>query len=263
MELGQAVLPQLFLKKKLFIVFKVWMVTEKNMGKILSLENVTKKYPGVVALNKVSFDVEEGEVHALIGENGAGKSTLIKTITGAITPDEGSIIYKGKKYAAMTPGLSGELGIEAIYQEFNLADSLSVAENIFMGTKVGSGPFVDFNVLYKKADEVLSAFNVNISSRSEIRDLTVAYKQLVEIAKAVAKDAKLLIMDEPTAPLTDDEVEILFQLIEKLKKNGVTIIYISHRLDELFRVADRLTVMRDGEVIVTKKVDEINKEQLI
>lgn len=233
------------------------------MSTILSIKNITKTYPGVVALDNASIDIEEGEIHALIGENGAGKSTLIKTITGAIKPDSGEIIYKGSSYSEMNPVLTRSLGIEAIYQEFNLAPSLTVAENIFLGSKVDNSPILDRKKLNKEAQKVLSIFNMDISPRTEVRDLSVACMQLVEIAKAVARNAKLLIMDEPTAPLTDNEVDALFGLVNELKKQGVTIIYISHRLEELFRITDKVTVMRDGKVITTRVTKDFTKDELI
>ena len=233
------------------------------MSNILEVKNITKIYPGVVALNRVSMDVREGEVHALIGENGAGKSTLMKVITGAIEPNDGEIVYGGKSYSKMSPELSRQLGIEAIYQEFNLAPTVSVAENIYIGSKVNDGAVIDYKKLYSEAAKVLDNFTVEISPKSLVKDLTVAYMQLVEIAKAIARNARLIIMDEPTAPLTEDEVGNLFEIIEELKKQGVSVIYISHRLDELFAVSDRVTVMRDGEVIVTKDTKDFNKEQLI
>ena len=233
------------------------------MGNILEIKNVTKRYPGVIALNQVSFSVKEGEIHSLVGENGAGKSTLIKTITGAIVPDEGEIIYQGKKYTELTPILSSEIGIEAIYQEFNLAPELTVEENIYMGTKVNKGLFIDRKKLTSKTMEILNSLNADIRPNTRIKDLTVAYMQLVEISKALAKNVKLLIMDEPTAPLTENEVEILFQLVRNLKEKGVSIIYISHRMDEIFELSDSITIMRDGEVIKTVAATEITKNQLI
>lgn len=233
------------------------------MGNILEIKNVTKRYPGVIALNQVSFSVKEGEIHSLVGENGAGKSTLIKTITGAIVPDEGEIIYQGKKYTELTPILSSEIGIEAIYQEFNLAPELTVEENIYMGTKVNKGLFIDRKKLTSKTMEILNSLNADIRPNTRIKDLTVAYMQLVEISKALAKNVKLLIMDEPTAPLTENEVEILFQLVRNLKEKGVSIIYISHRMDEIFELSDSITIMRDGEVIKTVAVTDITKNQLI
>ena len=233
------------------------------MGNILEIKNVTKRYPGVVALDKDSFSVKEGEVHALVGENGAGKSTLIKAITGAITPDEGEIIYLGKKYTELNPILSSEIGIEAIYQEFNLAPELTVEENIYMGTKVNKGIFIDKKKLTDSTLEILKSLNTDIRPGTRIKDLTVAYMQLVEISKALAKNVKLLIMDEPTAPLTENEVDVLFKLVRKLKEKGVSIIYISHRMDEIFELSDTITVMRDGEVIKTVPAKDITKNQLI
>ncbi len=233
------------------------------MDHILEIKNVTKRYPGVVALDNVSLSVRRGEVHALVGENGAGKSTLIKIITGAIKPDEGSIIYQGKNYPELNPILSGEIGIEAIYQEFNLAPDLSVEENIYMGSKVNNSLFIDKKKLTENTMEILKSLNADISPNTKIKDLTVAYMQLVEISKALAKNVKLLIMDEPTAPLTDNEVEILFELVRKLKEKGVSIIYISHRLDEIFELSDRVTVMRDGQMIKTAEIQDITKNQLI
>ena len=233
------------------------------MGNILEIKNVTKRYPGVIALNHVSFSVKEGEVHSLVGENGAGKSTLIKTITGAIEPDEGEIVYQGKSYKGLNPILSSEIGIEAIYQEFNLAPELTVEENIYMGTKVNKGIFIDRKKLTSKTMEILNSLNADIKPGTRIKDLTVAYMQLVEISKALAKNLKLLIMDEPTAPLTENEVDVLFQLVRNLKEKGVSIIYISHRMDEIFELSDTITIMRDGEVIKTVSANDITKNQLI
>ena len=233
------------------------------MQNILTMRDVTKTYPGVLALNHISFELRPGEVHALVGENGAGKSTLIKVLTGAIEPDSGVIEYDGHKYEKMNPTLSRSVGIAAIYQEFNLAPSVTVAENIFMGTRLNKGIFVDYKKLYSESEKVLQNFHVKISPSATVNELTVAYKQLIEIAKAIAQDAKVIIMDEPTAPLTDDEVENLFEIVNNLKKRGISIIFISHRMDELFRISDRVTVMRDGSVISTYDTKSITKTELI
>lgn len=230
---------------------------------ILRLSHIEKSFPGVRALKDVSLEVRRGEVLALIGENGAGKSTLIKAITGAHAPDGGTIEFEGKVYDKMTPGESVALGIGAIYQEFTLSPALSVAENVYMGQRINDGAFVDFKKMYQMTGQIIDKLGVKINPKALVRSLSVGYKQLVEIAKALARNARLLIMDEPTAPLTDDEVEQLFQIIRELKAQGMTIIYISHRLDELFVVADRVAIMRDGEMITTKDIHEIDKAMLI
>ena len=234
-----------------------------NADTILKLSNIKKSFPGVRALKNVSLDVKRGEVHALIGENGAGKSTLIKIITGAYVPDSGIITFEEQEYTSLTPHLAISLGIGAVYQEFTLAPTLSVAENIFLGQKVNEGIVRDYKLMCKKAGEIIGRLGVTINPRQLVRNLSVAYKQLIEICKCLAQNSKFLIMDEPTAPLTDEEVDQLFKIIEELKAQGITIIYISHRLDEIFRVSDRVTVMRDGEIITTKNIYEVDKPQLI
>ena len=230
---------------------------------ILSLSNLTKKYPGVLALNHVSLDFYAGEVHALLGENGAGKSTLIKAVAGAIDLDGGTIGIGGKEYAQMTPHLSRGLGVEVIYQEFNLVPSMSVEDNIFLGDRLSSSLLVDDKLVQKKAAEILAQFKVNIASKTLVRDLSIAQQQIVEIAKAVSKNVKILIMDEPSAPLSVSEVEIMFDVIRQLKQKGVTIIYISHRLEEVFRISDRVSVMRDGCYIATRDTAETDRKELI
>ncbi len=230
---------------------------------ILSVKDIVKTYPGVVAIDHLSFNVKEGEVHALIGENGAGKSTLIKTLSGAITPDSGKIIVNGKEFKAMSPRLSKEQGIEVIYQEFTLVPGISAAENVFLGEKTSQGVFVNIKEREKRAKELFAQMNVDIDVSAPVSDLSPACQQIVEIAKAVSKDVKILIMDEPTAPLTISEVDILFQIIRDLKRKGVTIIYISHRLEELFAIADCVTVMRDGCYVGTENMKDIDRKQLI
>ena len=230
---------------------------------ILSVRNIVKTYPGVIAINHFSMDVREGEVHALIGENGAGKSTLIKTLSGAITPDEGTVCVCGKEFASMTPKLAKEQGIEVIYQEFTLVPGISAAENVFLGEKTKPGLFVDIKEREKRARELFDRLNVDIDVSKPVKTLSPAHQQLVEIAKAVSKQVKILIMDEPTAPLTVSEVETLFRIIKDLKSQGVTVIYISHRLEELFEIADRVTVMRDGCFVDTKDIAGIDRKQLI
>ena len=228
---------------------------------ILTVRNITKTYPGVVALNDVSMAFEWGEVHALLGENGAGKSTLIKVISGAIEPDRGSIFFGEKEYARMSPALSRETGVAVIYQEFSLVEPLSVAQNVFLGEN--QGLLVDYSRLKKETAKIFREMNVDIDPSAKVLGLSPAKKQLVEIAKAISRNAKVLIMDEPSAPLSASEVETMFEIIGRLKSKGVTIIYISHRIEELFRISDRVTVMRDGRYVDTLVTNQTSRKELI
>jgi ribose transport system ATP-binding protein len=234
-----------------------------NAKVVLSLKNITKKYPGVLALNNVSLDFIAGEVHALLGENGAGKSTLIKAVAGAINIDNGIIHVGGQDHQQMTPHLSRGLGIEVIYQEFNLVPTMSAAENIFLGDKASDKYLVDYRAMKRKASKIFDQFKVDIDPNILVRELSPAQKQIVEIAKAVSKDVKILIMDEPSAPLSVSEVEHMFEVVNQLKQNGVTVIYISHRLEEVFRISDRVSVLRDGEYVTTKLTKDTNRKELI
>lgn len=228
---------------------------------ILTLNHITKRYPGVVALNDVSMSFERGEVHALLGENGAGKSTLIKVISGAVIPDEGSVCLEGSAFEKMDPALAKKLGVEVIYQEFNLVGSLSVAENICLGERTGK--LVDFNHMRKVAQDVFKQMGVSVPVDAKVEEIPASQQQLVEIAKAVSKNAKVLIMDEPSAPLSVAEVEKMFDIVRLLKNRGVTIIYISHRMDEIFEISDRVSVMRDGQYIKTLNTKETERGELI
>lgn len=230
---------------------------------VLALKDLTKAYPGVLALDRVSLDFVGGEVHALLGENGAGKSTLIKAIAGAIEPDGGTIHIDGQAYTRMTPHQARSLGVEVIYQEFNLVPSLSVAENIFLGDKTGRGIIVDTKVMVQRARDVFRQFAIDIDPYALVRDLPSAQQQIVEIAKAVSKNVRILIMDEPTAPLTVSEVDSMFEIVRQLKARGVTVIYISHRLEEIFRIADKVSVLRDGRYIATRTTAATNRKELI
>lgn len=193
---------------------------------ILELKHISKQYTGVKALDDVSISFRRGEVHALMGENGAGKSTLIKTLSGAIRPDAGEIVFEGVSHAHMEPHQSMELGIHVIYQEFNMMPELSVAENIFMGQRIGSGKLFNKAITEERAQKILDSMHARINAKETVKNLSVANMQLVEIAKALTRDVKVLVMDEPTAPLTDAEVETLFEIVDMLKKKGVTIIWI-------------------------------------
>lgn len=234
-----------------------------NTSVVLSLKSITKKYPGVLALDRVSLDFFAGEVHALVGENGAGKSTLIKAIAGAINLDGGVIQIDGQDYHQMTPHLSRSSGIEVIYQEFNLVPTMSVAENIILGEKPNTLNLVNYRLMKNQARELFKLFDVDMDPDALVQDLSPAQQQIVEIAKAVSKNVKILIMDEPSAPLSVSEVERMFEIIRQLKRKGVTIIYISHRLEEIFKISDRVSVLRDGKYVATKLTSETNREELI
>jgi ribose transport system ATP-binding protein len=236
---------------------------DMESANLLLLQNISKAYMGVKALDDVSIDFREGEIHALVGANGAGKSTLIKAISGAILPDAGRIVYNNVEYSSMTPQLSSSLGIEVIYQEFNLIPSLSVAENIFLGNRVNKNKLVNFKMMEAKADEILKVFDLNIDPAEMVKNISVAYMQIVEIAKALSHNMRLLVLDEPTAPLTTNEVDVLFRLARSLKEKGISIIYISHRLEEVFELSDRITVLRDGRKIITLNTGDTNRKELI
>ena len=228
---------------------------------VLSLRNITKIYPGVVALNNVSIDFKAGEVHALVGENGAGKSTFIKIITGALKPEKGEIRVHHDVYPAMTPVLAHKHGIECIYQEFNLIEALSAAENICYGNRLGR--LVNRKAMNKIALDVFQQFGIDINPAAQVRDLSSAQKQIVEIAKAITKSPRILVLDEPTASLTVSEISILMKIISQMKAYGATILYISHRLEEIFQAADRVSVLRDGCYITTLKTDQTSRQELI
>lgn len=225
--------------------------------------DICKSYPGVKALDNVCIELFKGEVHALLGENGAGKSTVCKIIAGAQSMDSGEYFLFGEKIDSLTPQGAKEKGIGMIYQEFNLVQYLKVYENLFLGKEIMRGPNLDKKTMIRKAREIFQKLRIDIDPEAKISDLTNAYKQLIEIAKAVLENAKILCMDEPTASLSNREVTILFDLIKSLKKEGVTIIYISHRLEELFEISDRITVMRDGRYIQTIKTKDANRSELV
>lgn len=230
---------------------------------ILSINHISKRYPGVKALNDVSFQVERGKVHAICGENGAGKSTLIKILTGAVTPSSGSIDFNGKSYTKLTPRQSIDIGISAIYQEFSLIPQLTVAENIFYGREMKNGFLRDIAAMEAKAKELCQDMGVDIDVHKRVCDLGVAWQQIVEILKAISLKAELVIMDEPTAPLTVRETKIFFNIVKKMREENITIIFISHRLEEVFEICDDVTVLCDGRYVMTSAVKDINKHQLI
>ena len=234
------------------------------MGKvILSTQHLTKLYPAVRANDDISIEIEEGEVHAFVGENGAGKSTLIKMISGAHAPTSGTITIDGKVYKELKPEQARELGIEVIYQEFNLIPGMTCAENIYLNKKTNKGLLVNAKERSRMAKELFDSLGVKIDPDRLVGSYTPGYMQIVEISKAIGQNVRILIMDEPTAPLTVAEVELFFRIIRNLKEKGITIIYISHRLEEIFEIADRVSVFRDGHYIDTKKTSETNRQELI
>lgn len=220
---------------------------------LVRMQNVEKRFPGVHALRSVSFDLKAGEVHALMGENGAGKSTLMKILTGVYQPDSGDIIVEGKSTSVPNPRAAQNLGISIIHQELFLMEHLTAAQNIFIGRepRKGFGLFVDEAAMNAAAAKLFARMKIDIGPQKEVGTMTVARQQLVEIAKALSYDSKVLIMDEPTSALNSTEVEHLFAVIDDLKANGVGIVYITHKMDEVKRIADRITVMRDGQYIET------------
>ncbi len=230
---------------------------------LLQMKGITKVYPGVVALNHVNFNLRKGEVHALIGENGAGKSTLIKILAGSVKSDGGVIQFDGKDYTAYSPQEAITMGISVIYQEFNLVPMMSVEENIFFGKELKKGIFTDRAAMIEQTRKVFEELNISVDPCAKISDLSIAYQQLTEIAKAIINKSKVIVMDEPSATLTNKELKTLFTLIEKLKAEGTSIIYISHRLEEIFEIADRVTVFRDGLYVDCKDVSDTDKDELI
>ncbi|WP_294148421.1 sugar ABC transporter ATP-binding protein [uncultured Clostridium sp.] len=229
----------------------------------LTVRNLTKTFPGVKALNDASIEFYPGEVHALLGENGAGKSTLCKILSGAYGADSGEIYIDGRQYQGFTPSEAKKAGIGIIYQEFNLVPALSVYENLFLGKEIRNGIMLKRSEMIRRTKEVFDRLKVSLDPVRPVGELSIAYQQLVEIGKAIYENAKILIMDEPTAPLTGQEVGVLFEIIRDLKRQGITIIYISHRIEELFELAEKVTVMCDGRVIRTLNTAETTRRELV
>ncbi len=230
---------------------------------VLRAEGISKAFPGVQALSSVDFEVCTGEVHLLLGENGAGKSTLMKVLVGAYPADSGTIAMDGKPVIIRNPKDAQLHGIGIVYQEFNLIPYLNVAQNIFLGREPGRLGFVDRNRLHNEARALLDALHMDVDTHAIVKDLGVAQQQMIEIVKALSLKSRILIMDEPTAALTDREIEQLFETITRLKAHGVAIIYITHRLAEVRRIGDRATVLRDGKRIGTVNVKDASLDELI
>lgn len=221
---------------------------------VLEMIGIKKSFSGIYALSGIDFSLEQGEVHALLGENGAGKSTLIKVLGGIYQPDEGTIKIQGKEVKINGVPAARENGIGIIHQEIVLVPYLTVAQNLFLGreikTSIGT---IDFKEQNRRAEEMIASLGVGIKADSVVETLTIAQQQMVEIVKAVSFNANIIVMDEPTSSLSNEEVEQLFQIIENLQKKQVSIIYISHRMEELFRISDRVTIIRDGKYVGTRK----------
>jgi ribose transport system ATP-binding protein len=231
---------------------------------MLEIKGVSKSFPGVRALSNVSFSVRQGEVHALVGENGAGKSTLMKILSGVYADYEGEIILEGERLAMRSPRDAQKHGIAIIHQELNLVQELTVAENIFLGSEIrGRLGGLDIGAMERESRRLLQRFNLDIPPSRPVKWLRVGEQQLVEVAKALALNARLFILDEPTSALSETEIERLFAVVAALKSHGVTMIYISHKLDEIFRIANTVTVLRDGEHIGTCAIKETNQQELI
>jgi ribose transport system ATP-binding protein len=232
---------------------------------ILEMRGVTKRFPGVVALDNAELALRPAEVHCLLGENGAGKSTLMKILAGAQPMDEGEIIVDGEPVTIQSPHHAQELGISMIYQEFNLSPYMSVAENIYLGREPcrGNTPIIDWPRLYRDAETVLERIGVSLDVRRPVHELSIAQQQMVEIAKALSVDARIIVMDEPSATLTDHELEALFRLIRTLKHQGIALVYISHRMEEIFEIGGRATIMRDGAHIATRDLCDLSRDDII
>ena len=230
---------------------------------VLEMVNIDKRFQGVHALKSCNINLKHGEVLALVGENGAGKSTIMKVLTGIYQADSGEIVYFGEKAFFKSPGAAQDAGISIVHQELNLMGHLTVAQNIYIGRE-SKGFFLDDRGIENKTKALFERMNISsIEPRSKVSDLTVGKQQIVEIAKAISYDAKVLVFDEPTATLTDTETDVLFTLIGELKQNGVSMIYISHRMDEIKRISDRVTVLRDGEFIGTRDTDIVEIDEII
>ena len=230
---------------------------------ILELKGITKQFPGVKALDKVDFQLKAGEIHALMGENGAGKSTLIKVITGVHQPDEGEVFLYGKKVSFKSPREARAVGIAAIYQHVTAYPHLTVTENIFMGHEKVKAGFIQWKTMHREAQILIDALGADFKATNIVGTLSVAQQQMVEIAKALSMNARIIIMDEPTAALTNTEAQRLYEITEKLRDGGTAVIFISHRFEDMYRLASRVTVYRDAKYIWTREVKDVSETDLI
>jgi inositol transport system ATP-binding protein len=230
---------------------------------LLRMEHITKRFPGVLALDDVSIDVLPGEAHGLLGENGAGKSSLLKILSGAYQPDAGSIELAGESISLQTPLDAQNLGIVTIYQEFNLIPTMTVAENMFLGREPGSGPFVSWKRMCAETADILMRLGLDLDPMMPVSDLSVGEQQMIEIARALSMESRVIVMDEPTSALTEHEVSRLFEIVRKLKERGLSIIFVTHRLNEVMEICDRVTVLRDGKLVGVGAVGPLGIDDFI
>ncbi len=238
-------------------------MSENNHRTLLEVQELTRRFPGVLALNQVDFDVRAGEVHALVGENGAGKSTMINILAGVLQPSGGKVLLDGHPIVFHNPADAQHSGISVIFQEFNLVPHLSVAENIFINREPTKNGMINWESMNQRAAEALKRLEIDIDPRVPVSSLSVAQQQLVEIARALAFDARVILLDEPTAALSEREVDRLLEIVRSLAKDGVGVIYVSHKLEEVFHVADRITILRDGMRILTDATSNLDQEKVI
>ncbi|MDI9518307.1 MAG: sugar ABC transporter ATP-binding protein [Bacillota bacterium] len=230
---------------------------------ILSMRNVTKEYYGIKAIDSISLDIVRGEIHGIVGENGAGKSTLIKTVSGAISLTNGEIYFENELLKPESPVDAIKKGISVVYQEFNLLPNMAVYENVFFGMEIKKNGFLDRQAMREKSKLILEELGFDIDVNSKVKNLSPAYWQATEIAKSINHEVKLIIMDEPSAPLTEKEVDQLFNVVRKLNDNGITVIYISHKLNEIMELTDRISILRDGNLIKTVETKNTTEQELI
>ena len=240
------------------------MEAAKNL---VEMKGVVKKFPGVTALNNISFNIRSGEVHVLLGENGAGKSTLMKILSGVYQPTQGSIVIDGKEFSRLTPKESTENGISVIYQELSVINELSIQENLFIGKlpmkKLGPVEVVDYKTMNKRALKLMAKVGLKRDPKTPVEAISISEKQQVEIAKALASDSKVLVMDEPTASLTNEEVNHLFSVVRQLKEEGKGIVFITHKMNEIIELGDRVTVLKDGAYVGTRNVSDVTIDDLV
>lgn len=233
------------------------------MGKLLEFKHVSKLFPGVKALDDVSLDLNPGEVHVIVGENGAGKSTLMKVLLGVYAPDGGELILNGAPLEKNSPKLAEQHGIAMIYQELTIIPELSVTENIFLGHEITKGFLLDRAAMDRRTEELLASIGVKVSPSTLVKNLSIANQQMIEIAKALSKNARIIVFDEPTSSLTEAEISELFRIIAALREKGVGMFYISHRLEEIFQIGNRITIMRDGKKIATDSMENMDMDKVV